>query len=279
LCVLMASAMSIQAKPFCSGQASCTLRASKRVTVPDNFPRPVARLASAHKNDGAASTVEQQLPSPAPLSRRQLGGFAALVASSLLASEQSALARTMAEMSSGDVGGTDNYNPNIMAGPDFNALGEVKREAWDGKMASGCLLTEDGKDCRMQQLGDVDSQEYPGGGGRQIVGSKRTSQNAEYVSETEKLIKDTREVLNLDPFDPLRVNLAPALKLEGQQWVAKYARAGKTDAPSAQKVYTAMDALLGHFASRGVLAPMYRSVQNSVLDNVSAAESLLASGK
>ena len=44
------------------------------------------------------------------------------------------------------------------------------------------------------------------------------------------------QVLCLDPFDPLRVDLAPALKREGQTWVAKYAKAGRTDAPSAQKV-------------------------------------------
>ena len=154
--------------------------------------QPLALQSTSHPD---SSDNQQQ---STVVSRRQLGGLAALVASTLVGSEQSALARTMSEYGSGDIaGGGDDYNPNIMAGPDFNALGEVKREQWNGKMASGCLLTEDGKECRMQQLGDVDDQAYPGGGGRQIGNKQRASQSSEYVDETTKLINDTREVQGL----------------------------------------------------------------------------------
>ena len=47
------------------------------------------------------------------------------------------------------------------------------------------------------------------------------------------------------------LQLVKELKVEGPQWVSKYARGGNVRATSARKFYIVIDALSGHFASNG----------------------------
>lgn len=55
-----------------------------------------------------------------------------------------------------------------------------------------------------------------------------------------------------DPQDPKsRLPLIKTLKLEGSEWVSKYARGGSARNQSARTMYIAVDAVIGHLASNG----------------------------
>ena len=83
--------------------------------------------------------------------------------------------------------------------------------------------------------------------------------------------------LPADQFCRLLVTVQ-ALKQDGGEWAAKYARGGNTRKQSARRFYIAYDALLGHLATSG-MAPMPQAKLDKVLQNVDQAKELLAAGK
>lgn len=54
-----------------------------------------------------------------------------------------------------------------------------------------------------------------------------------------------------DVYSKARTPLIKELKQEGLTWVSKYARGGSARKQSARKMYTAVDAVVGHFAANG----------------------------
>ncbi len=54
-----------------------------------------------------------------------------------------------------------------------------------------------------------------------------------------------------DPYNKARTPLIKTIKLDGLTWVSKYARGGSARKQSARKMYTAVDAVVGHVAANG----------------------------
>ena len=87
-----------------------------------------------------------------------------------------------------------------------------------------------------------------------------------------------RVEVDLDPYDSKRSALIEKIKKDGNAWVGRYASGGKTNQPSASKVYTAISDFQGWIAFNG-LAPIPALRKQKLLDNLTVAEELIGNGR
>ena len=99
-----------------------------------------------------------------------------------------------------------------------------------------------------------------------------------YAQETSILGSALLQYVEMDVYDPARVQLVKTLKKEGQEWVSKYARGGSARTASARKFYVAIDSVQGHLASNGY-APYPKSKIGKLIKDVEEANTLMAEGR
>jgi len=201
-------------------------------------------------------------------------------------------AKTMAEAGQNAAESTnDNYNPNIEAGPDLNALAKAK--LWDGKRAEGeCSLFADGEACRRALLeqgrkeGDesnaYQAQAGTAAGGRgssRGVAGAAAKDGDNYRTKTAELADTLRRVIQLEPYDPNRPQDVKEAQAQAKAWASNYAPGGSGSlGGSASKMYTVVDAFNGHVAANGA-APVRARLKGYLLNNLDEVDALLQANK
>jgi len=102
----------------------------------------------------------------------------------------------------------------------------------------------------------------------------------DYKRETEAIIAQLRKTLTLDKSDPTKVENVDTLRGMSNNWVAKYRRekavGGKA---SFGNLYSALNAISGHYISFGSSYPIPKKRQDRILEEVADAERQLARGR
>ncbi|BFG26316.1 photosystem II repair protein PSB27-H1 chloroplastic [Prunus yedoensis var. nudiflora] len=102
----------------------------------------------------------------------------------------------------------------------------------------------------------------------------------EYVKETEEVINKVRNTINMDRNDPNVASAVAELRETSNSWVAKYRRE-KTllSRVSFRDMYSAINAVSGHYVSFGPTAPLPAKRKARILEEVETAEKALLRGR
>ncbi|XP_073026267.1 photosystem II repair protein PSB27-H1, chloroplastic-like [Primulina eburnea] len=102
----------------------------------------------------------------------------------------------------------------------------------------------------------------------------------EYAKETAKAIEKVRTTLNLDKNDPNISAAVSELRDISNGWVAKY-RKEKTllSRSSFREMYSALNAVSGHYISFGPTAPLPAKRKQRILEEMDTAEKALSRGR
>ncbi|KAF1859171.1 hypothetical protein Lal_00001002 [Lupinus albus] len=102
----------------------------------------------------------------------------------------------------------------------------------------------------------------------------------EYVKETEEVINKVRTTITLERSDPNVAEAVAELRDTSNSWVAKYRREknllGRT---SFRDMYSALNAVSGHYISFGPTAPIPAKRKARILEEVTTAEKALQRGR
>lgn len=104
--------------------------------------------------------------------------------------------------------------------------------------------------------------------------------DGEYVKETTEVINKVRTTINMDKTDPNVATAVADLRDASNSWVAKYRRE-KTllGRPSFRDMYSALNAVSGHYISFGPTAPIPAKRKARILEEVETAEKALLRGR
>ncbi|CAN8295754.1 unnamed protein product [Cochlearia groenlandica] len=106
------------------------------------------------------------------------------------------------------------------------------------------------------------------------------AENEEYVKDTSKVISKVRTTLSMERTDPSVADAVAELREESNSWVAKYrkekALLGKT---SFRDIYSALNAVSGHYVSFGPTAPIPAKRKARILEEMETAEKALSRGR
>ncbi|KAL8468816.1 hypothetical protein ACS0TY_031860 [Phlomoides rotata] len=112
------------------------------------------------------------------------------------------------------------------------------------------------------------------------VSSAFAASDEEYVKETEAVINKVRNTINMDKNDPNIATAVAELRDTSNFWVAKYRREksllGRT---SFRDIYSALNAVSGHYVSFGPTAPIPAKRKQRILEEVETAEKALLRGR
>lgn len=112
------------------------------------------------------------------------------------------------------------------------------------------------------------------------VTSAWAASDEEYVKETEEVISKVRSTLTLDKSDPNIAQAVADLRDASNSWVAKYRREkallGKA---SFRDIYSALNAVSGHYISFGPTAPIPAKRKQRILEEMDTAEKALQRGR
>ncbi|CAK8567250.1 unnamed protein product [Lathyrus sativus] len=102
----------------------------------------------------------------------------------------------------------------------------------------------------------------------------------EYVKETEEVISKLRTTITMDKNDPNVANAVAELRENSNSWVAKYRREKALLArTSFRDMYSALNAVSGHYISFGPTAPIPAKRRARILEEVEVAEKSLKRGR
>ncbi|KAL3509422.1 hypothetical protein ACH5RR_028823 [Cinchona calisaya] len=105
-------------------------------------------------------------------------------------------------------------------------------------------------------------------------------ENEEYAKETSEVIKKVRATVNLDKNDPNIANAVAELRETSNSWVAKYRREKSLlGRASFRDIYSALNAVSGHYISFGPTAPIPAKRKQRILEEVDTAEKALLRGR
>ncbi|XP_010522615.1 PREDICTED: photosystem II repair protein PSB27-H1, chloroplastic isoform X2 [Tarenaya hassleriana] len=109
---------------------------------------------------------------------------------------------------------------------------------------------------------------------------KAMAADEEYVKETEEVINKVRTTLTMDKNDPNAAAAVSELRDASNSWVAKYrkekALLGKA---SFRDIYSALNAVSGHYISFGPTAPIPSKRKARILEEMDTAEKALLRGR
>lgn len=113
-----------------------------------------------------------------------------------------------------------------------------------------------------------------------IVKNALAASDDEYVKETAEAIEKIRTTLTLDKNDPNIAAAVSELRDISNGWVAKY-RKEKTllSRSSFREMYSALNAVSGHYISFGPTAPMPAKRKQRILEEMDTAEKALSRGR
>ncbi|XP_062106279.1 photosystem II repair protein PSB27-H1, chloroplastic [Humulus lupulus] len=102
----------------------------------------------------------------------------------------------------------------------------------------------------------------------------------EYVKETEEVISKVRSTINMDKKDPNVAAAVTDLRESSNSWVAKYRREKSLlGRVSFRDMYSALNAVSGHYISFGPTAPIPAKRKARILEEVETAEKALLRGR
>ncbi|KFK42709.1 hypothetical protein AALP_AA1G029700 [Arabis alpina] len=106
------------------------------------------------------------------------------------------------------------------------------------------------------------------------------AENEEYVKDTSEVITKVRTTLSMAKTDPNVADAVAELREASNYWVAKYrkekALLGKT---SFRDIYSALNAVSGHYVSFGPTAPIPAKRKARILEEMETAEKALSRGR
>ncbi|KAI4341076.1 hypothetical protein MLD38_025846 [Melastoma candidum] len=102
----------------------------------------------------------------------------------------------------------------------------------------------------------------------------------EYVKETEEVISKVRTTITLDKNDPNVATAVAELRETSNSWVAKYRREkALLGRASFRDIYSALNAVSGHYISFGPTAPIPAKRRARILEEMDTAEKALLRGR
>ncbi|XP_020229457.1 photosystem II repair protein PSB27-H1, chloroplastic [Cajanus cajan] len=115
--------------------------------------------------------------------------------------------------------------------------------------------------------------------GSWVVGAVAAS-DEEYVKETEEVIGKVRTTITMEKNDPNVASAVAELRESSNSWVAKYRREkALLGRASFRDMYSALNAVSGHYISFGATAPIPVKRRNRILEEVDTAEKALLRGR
>ncbi|XP_038694510.1 photosystem II repair protein PSB27-H1, chloroplastic-like [Tripterygium wilfordii] len=106
------------------------------------------------------------------------------------------------------------------------------------------------------------------------------SSDEEYVKETEQVISKVRTTITMDKNDPDVPSAVAELRETSNTWVAKYRREkALLGRASFRDMYSALNAVSGHYISFGPTAPIPAKRKARILEEVDTAEKALQRGR
>ncbi|XP_042468691.1 photosystem II repair protein PSB27-H1, chloroplastic-like [Zingiber officinale] len=106
------------------------------------------------------------------------------------------------------------------------------------------------------------------------------SDDEEYVKETTEMINKLRSTINMDKQDPNVATAVSELREASNTWVAKYRREkALLGRASFRDIYSALNAVSGHYISFGPTAPIPAKRKARILEEVDTAEKALLRGR
>lgn len=111
-------------------------------------------------------------------------------------------------------------------------------------------------------------------------GAARAASDDEYISETKEVIGKVRSTINMDKSDPNVAAAVAELRELSNSWVAKYRREKELlGRPSFRDMYSALNAVSGHYVSFGPTAPIPAKRRARILEEMDTAEKALLRGR
>ncbi|KAK4286181.1 hypothetical protein QN277_002773 [Acacia crassicarpa] len=102
----------------------------------------------------------------------------------------------------------------------------------------------------------------------------------EYVKETEEVISKVRNTITMDKNNPSVAEAVAELRETSNSWVAKYRREkALLGRASFRDMYSALNAVSGHYISFGPTAPIPAKRKARILEEVDTAEKALQRGR
>ncbi|KAM7492265.1 hypothetical protein LguiA_035186 [Lonicera macranthoides] len=102
----------------------------------------------------------------------------------------------------------------------------------------------------------------------------------EYVRETEEVINKIRNTINIAKTDPKVADAVAELRETSNSWVAKYRREkALLGRSSFRDIYSALNAVSGHYISFGPTAPIPAKRKARILEEMDTAEKALLRGR
>ncbi|MBA0656336.1 hypothetical protein Goklo_008702 [Gossypium klotzschianum] len=112
------------------------------------------------------------------------------------------------------------------------------------------------------------------------VQSAFAASDEEYVKETAEVIKKVRSTINMDKNDPNIASAVAELREASNSWVAKYRREkALLGRASFRDMYSALNAISGHYISFGPTAPIPAKRKARILEEMDTAEKALSRGR
>ncbi|XP_068669355.1 photosystem II repair protein PSB27-H1, chloroplastic-like [Aristolochia californica] len=113
-----------------------------------------------------------------------------------------------------------------------------------------------------------------------ICRSALAASDEEYVKETAEVINKVRSTVNMDKSDPNVASAVAALREASNSWVAKYRKEKALLARvSFRDMYSALNAVSGHYISFGPTAPIPAKRKARILEEMDTAEKALLRGR
>ncbi|KAK3023390.1 hypothetical protein RJ639_044723 [Escallonia herrerae] len=112
------------------------------------------------------------------------------------------------------------------------------------------------------------------------VTSAWAATDEEYVKETEEVINKVRATITKDKTDPNVADAVAELRDTSNSWVAKYRREkALLGRSSFRDIYSALNAVSGHYISFGPTAPIPAKRKARILEEMDTAEKALLRGR
>ncbi|KAJ0965994.1 hypothetical protein J5N97_027132 [Dioscorea zingiberensis] len=113
-----------------------------------------------------------------------------------------------------------------------------------------------------------------------LTPAARASSDEEYVRETTEVINKVRSTINLEKTDPNVAAAVAELRDASNSWVAKYRREkALLGRASFRDMYSALNAVSGHYISFGPTAPIPAKRKARILEEMDTAEKALLRGR
>ncbi|KAM7498165.1 hypothetical protein LguiA_022579 [Lonicera macranthoides] len=108
----------------------------------------------------------------------------------------------------------------------------------------------------------------------------RAASEEEYIKETEGVINKVRSTFKLEKTDPNVADAVAELRESSNSWVAKYRREKELLGRSSfRDIYSALNAVSGHYISFGPTAPIPAKRKARILEEMDTAEKALVRGR